>query len=100
VDDKRTTCRHNANEIAIQGYTPIGVGNLSAMDHTDDSAVWCPICGEPAEDVQVSTEDGWSRAATHLVTVRACTNTYCEGYHHHPAIWQRGVWSLVRITTG
>jgi hypothetical protein len=69
------------------------------MDHTDDSAVWCPICGEPAEDVQVSTEDGWSKAATHLVTVRACTNRYCEGYHH-PAIWQRGVWSLVRITTG
>jgi len=56
------------------------------MNDTNGSA-WCPICGEAAEVVQVSIEDGWSEAATHLVTIRACTNRYCEG--HHPAVRQK-----------
>jgi len=62
------------------------------MIDTNDSAAWCPICGEAAEVVQVSIEDGWSEAATHLVTIRACTNRFCEG--HHPALRQK-----VRATT-
>ena len=62
------------------------------MNDTTDSAAWCPICGEAAEVVQVSLEDGWSEAATHLVTIRACTNRFCEG--HHPALRQK-----VRATT-
>jgi hypothetical protein len=57
------------------------------MNDTNGSAMWCLICGEPAEDVQVSTNDGWSEAAAHLVTIRACTNVHCEG--HHPAVRQR-----------
>ena len=61
--------------------------NYFAMNDTHDSAAWCPICGEVAEVVQVSVEEGWSEAATHLVTIRACTNRYCEG--HHPAVRQK-----------
>jgi len=57
------------------------------MNDNHDSAAWCPICGEVAEVVQVSVEEGWSEAATHLVTIRACTNRYCEG--HHPAVRQK-----------
>ena len=56
------------------------------MNDTYDSA-WCPICGQAAEVVQVSIEDGWSEAATHLVTIRACTNRHCE--RHHPAVRQK-----------
>ena len=43
------------------------------MNDTNGSAMWCLICGEPAKDVQVSTYDGWSEAAAHLVTIRVCT---------------------------
>ena len=57
------------------------------MNDTNVSGARCPICGEAAEVVQVSIEDGWSEAATHLVTIRACTNRYCEG--HHPAVRQK-----------
>jgi len=62
------------------------------MDHTNSSALGCPICGAPVEDVHVSTEDGWSEAATHLATVLACTNRYCKG--RDPAVLHR-----VRATT-
>ena len=69
------------------GITTVRFGQSIAMNDTTDSAAWCPICGEAAEVVQVSTEDGWSEAATHLVTIRACTNRYGEG--HHPAVHQK-----------
>jgi hypothetical protein len=70
-----------ANKIVGSGITTVRFGQSIAMN---DSAASCPICGEAAEVVQVSIEDGWSEAATHLVTIRACTNRYCEG--HHPAV--------------
>lgn len=57
------------------------------MNDTNGSAVWCPICGEPAKVIQVSTTEGWSEATGHLVTIRACTNVHCEG--HHPAVRQK-----------
>ena len=60
------------------GITTVRFGQSIAMNDTNDSAAWCPICGEAAEVVQVSIEDGWSEAATHLVTIRACTNRFCE----------------------
>ena len=69
------------------GITTVRFGQSFAMTGTNDWAAWCPICGEAAEVVQVSIEDGWSEAATHLVTIRACTNRYCEG--HHPAVRQK-----------
>jgi hypothetical protein len=57
------------------------------MNDTNDSAAWCPICGEAAEVVQVSVEEGWSETATHLAKIRTYTNRYCEG--HHPAVRQK-----------
>jgi hypothetical protein len=50
-------------------------------------AARCDFCGGPTKEIQVVSDREWSETATGLVTVRACTNRYCEGFH--PAVRQR-----------
>jgi hypothetical protein len=76
-----------SNKIVSSGITTVRFGQSVAMNDTNGSAAWCPICGEAADIVQVSIDDGRSAAAAHLVIIRACTNRYCEG--HHPAACQK-----------